>query len=224
MRARPMLTSILLIPFLLTGCAGAASSDPTSTAAAPTIRPLPDPAPTPLDSDTSADELVVTLDAIEYTHDGRTDVFTLDQAESLVALIEELTGQPPAREDIEDPRGNGDLFGTSFTWADVTVASFDGGPTSVTFLSPAVGDADVITAEGIKVGSTRAEVIAAGGWGEGDSDGDGVVDTVNLGMRAVPGTDSLSRPGEVGAEFIGLSLTGDEVDRMWTPSNDFTDL
>jgi hypothetical protein len=45
-----------------------------------------------------------------------------------------------------------------------------------------------------------------------------------LGAREVDGTQSLSNPGETGREFLGISLSGDTVERIQTPSNDFTDL
>lgn len=224
MRVRWIPTSILLLSVLLTGCAGAGSSDSTSTPPTATGAPTPDAAPSSTSAPVSAAELIVTLDAIEYRGNGGTEVLALDQAGPLVALIEQLSGLPPAQEEIEDPWGNGDVFGISYRWADVTIASLDHGPVTVTFLSPTVGDVKVKTAEGIGVGSTRAEVLAAGGWGEWDGDGDGAAELINLDMRAVPETNSLSRPGEVGAEFIGLSLNGDIVERMWSPSNDFSDL
>jgi hypothetical protein len=224
MRVRSISTSILLLALLLTGCAGAASPDPTSTPPTATGASTPEAAPSSTSAPASAAELIVTLDTIEYRENGGTEIVALDQPGPLVALIEQLSGQPPAEEEIEDPWGNGDVFGTSFRWADVTIASLDQGPVTVTFLSPTVGDAEVKTAEGIGVGSTRAEVLAAGGWGEWDGDGDGAAELINLGMRTVPETTSLSRPGEVGAEFIGLSLNGDIVERMWSPSNDFSDL
>jgi hypothetical protein len=221
-----MPTSILLLSLLLTGCASTASTDPTGTPSAPaaTDRPTPDTTPTTTTTPESAGELIVTLDAVEYRQDGRTEVLAFDQPGPLVALIEQLTGQPAVRKDIEDPWGNGDVYGTDFTWTSVSISSFDQGPMWVTFLSPMVGDANLKTAEGIAVGSTLDEVIAAGGWGEWDGDGDGLADSINLGMREVPETNSLSRPGEVGAEFIDLSLSGDTVDRISSPSNDFSDL
>ena len=226
MRARPMLTSTLLLSFLLTGCSSTASSGPTDSPSAPaaTDRPTPDATPAATSAPASDGELIVTLDAVEYRQDGRTEVVTLDQPRALVALIEELTGQRPTQKDIQDPWGNGEVVGTSFAWTSASISSFDQGPTTVTFLSPTLGDVDLTTAEGISVGATRDEVIAAGGWGESDSDGDGLADWMNLGMREVPETNSLQRPGEVGAEFIGLSMKADKVDRIWSPSNDFSDL
>jgi hypothetical protein len=221
-----MLTSTLLLSFLLTGCASTASTNPTGTPSAPaaTDGPTPDATPAPATAPASDNELIVTLDAVEYRQDGRTEVVTFDEPGALVALIEQLAGQPPTEKDIEDPWGNGDVYGTHFTWTSVSISSFDQGPTTVTFLSPTLGDVDVTTAEGIAVGATREEVIAAGGWGEWDGDGDGLADSIKLGMREVPETNSLSRPGEVGAEFINLSLSGDTVDRISSPSNDFSDL
>lgn len=226
MHARPMPTSILLLSLLLTGCTATAPTGSTNTPPPPTAtgRPTPDTAPSPTSAPATAGELIITLDAVEYRQDGRVDVLPLDQPDPLVALIEQLTGQPPIREDIEDPWGNGDVYGTLFTWSEVTLASLDPGQVTVTFSSPKIGNADVLTAEGVRVGSTLAEVLAAGGWGEWDGDGDGAADSVNIGMRAVSDTYSLSRPGEIGAEFIDLTLDGDRVDRISSPSNDFSDL
>lgn len=226
MRTRSSLTSILLLSLLLTGCAGAVSTHTTSTPSATetAAEPTPDTTPAPTSAAESAGELIVTLDAIEYTQDGRTDVFALDQPGPLVALIEQLSGQPPVQEDIEDPWGMGDVYGTRFIWADVTLASLDHGQITATFFSPEVGGADIRTVEGARVGSPLDEVRALGGWGERDSDGDGAPDAINIGMRAVPETNSLSRPGEVGAEFIDLSLKEGRIDRISSPSNDFSDL
>lgn len=158
------------------------------------------------------------------TRDGQSAAYSFSAPEPLLALIEELTGQPRTGEDYEDPWGHGDVWGTTYTWDDISVSVPKEGSAGVTVKSAKVGDIPVQTPGGIAVGASRADVLAAQGWEEWDEDGDGLADYYGIDARTVEGTESLSRPGEVGREYIVIALNGDTVSRLQTPSNDFSDL
>ena len=79
------------------------------------------------------------------------------------------------------------------------------------------------TVEGISVGSSRGEAIAAGARDGFDSDDDGVADELHIGRQEVPGTQSYLTD-DVGILFVNLRLEGDVVSSMSSAGNDFRDI
>jgi hypothetical protein len=180
------------------------------------------PSPTPT-ATVAVETLTVTLDGLLYEGGAGDESISLEDPEALLQLVEQLTGQPRTGVDIEDPWGQGDVMGVKYEWADIIVSVF-GERANLIVRTPALGDVPVSTEEGITVGSSRSEALAAGARDGWDADGDGVADFLELGAREVPGTQSLSRPGEVGIEYLSLGMKGDVVERIDLPANDFSDL
>lgn len=204
---------------MLSACA------PADTVGTPTPTAGDSAAPSPSPSAASARTLVLGVDGLAVVEgEAQTESFPLDAPESLLTLVEELTGEPRSGEDFEDPWGNGEVWGTTYTWDDITISVLKDGPASVTVLATTIGGVPVSTAGGVMVGATRDAVIAAGGWDEWDEDGDGVADHLGLDEQDVEGTQSLSRPGEVGRQFVSVALEDDLVTALRTPANDFSDL
>ena len=94
---------------------------------------------------------------------------------------------------------------------------------SVSISAPQVGGVPVRTVEGISVGSSRGEAIAAGARDGFDSDDDGVADELHIGRQEVPGTQSYLTD-DVGILFVNLRLEGDVVSSMSSAGNDFRDI
>ncbi|HEX7835525.1 MAG TPA: hypothetical protein VF479_08675, partial [Pseudolysinimonas sp.] len=88
-----------------------------------------------------------------------------------------------------------------------------------------LGGLPLQTTDGIQIGSTRAEVAALAPFdGAYDMDGDGTSDLFGLEQQTVPGTESLSFPGQPGTAFVEVQLDGDTVTVLRAPSNDYSDL
>ncbi|MDF2579569.1 MAG: hypothetical protein K0S49_1148 [Microbacterium sp.] len=216
-RLSPLLVAAALA---LTGCASEVPAASTTSSSSPAAQPSETPTPTP----TPAGVIAVGVQGIALTNGDGSKTFSFDDPEPLLAFVEELTGEPRAGEDFEDPWGNGDTWGTLYTWDDITVSVLKDGPASVTILATTVGGIPVGTASGIAIGSTRDDVLAMGGWDEWDADGDGQADYLGVDGQVVEGVESLSRPGEPGREFILVKLDGDVVAELQSPSNDFSDI
>ncbi|MDW4574154.1 hypothetical protein R8Z57_15345 [Microbacterium sp. M3] len=219
MRTR-LVAVLIAVTLALTGCAAAGPSSPATTPsmAASRATPTPTPAPTP------APLLTIGVEGLQLVTGGDTRTLAFDDPEAILAFIEDATGVPRAGEDFEDPWGNGDVWGTLFTWDDIRVSVLKDGPATVTLSGSTVGDIPVTTASGIAVGDSRDAVVAAGGWDEWDADGDGRADHLGIDGQDVAGTQSLTRPGSVGRMFVSVSLDGDIVTGLQSPSNDFSDL
>lgn len=208
---RPVVSlfALLSVSALLVGCASdAAGTGPT---ASPSTTAAPSPTPAP------ADQIaLITLDGASV--DGGS-LIDYDDSDAIIAAFTELLGASPAEAPVEGPYGavyDGYEWDSvravvQDTWTDVTVTADAPG---VTFT----------TEEGIGIGSTRAEAIAAGAEDGWDEDGDGVADHLNLGTREVPGTQSLVNPGEVGVEYILLTVEDDVVTVIRNGGNDFSDI
>jgi hypothetical protein len=167
--------------------------------------------------------VTVTLDGLTVTGDATEESAALEDPDAVLALVEELTGQARVGVDIPNPWGEGDPVGTLYEWDGVTV-SVIGERASLVVRAATVGGASFQTEQGVAVGATRAEAVAAGAWDDWDEDGDGVADYLGIGEREVPGTESLSRPGETGIEYVMLGVKGDVVEQIHVPANDFSDL
>ena len=160
-------------------------------------RGTPTPRPTPVD------ELVVGVDGITYELAGETKEFPFaDDGEELLALVEELTG---GRDRVRRSRPVEGDWGMRYSWDEISIP-VAGDTTSVSVSAPAIGGVPVVTPEGLSIGSSRDEVVAAGGRDGWDADQDGVADYMDLGEQEVPDTESLSRPGEIGILFVTVGL------------------
>ncbi|MFF2486869.1 hypothetical protein ACFVSU_10740 [Microbacterium sp. NPDC058062] len=206
---------------LLTGCA---SEEPTTAAGTSAPGASTVETPTATATPTPAPMLTVGLDGIEYTDGAAAKSLAFDDPESLLTVIEELIGEPRHGEDFEDPWGNGDVWGTTYRWTELTVSVMKDGPASIAVLAPTVGGVPVRTLGGVAVGDTRETVVAAGGWDSWDEDGDGEADYLGIDEREAQGTQSLSRPGAAGREYIVVVLDGDVVSQLQSPGNDFADI
>ncbi|MFJ6533239.1 hypothetical protein [Microbacterium sp. NPDC091662] len=204
-------TTAALLGFSLTACAPASSDGSATPAPSPSSSPATSPSPT------SADRVVeISVDGLSVD-DGA--VVAYDDPDGAVNALTDAFGSAPTEGPVEGPYGavysGYDWQGTKATVRETRidlVVSTDA--PGVIFRTP----------EGIGIGSTRAEAMAAGAADGWDEDGDGVADYLSIGVREVPGTSSLVNPGEVGVEYIDLKITGDVVSRLSTGGNDFSDI
>jgi len=216
MHRRRRLAALMVVGFVLTGCAASA----TETSPSPTAHTT-SPTPSASASPVASSVVTVTLDGL--TDPGGGTGVAFEHVDEIVTFVGELAGSAPTVSDVEDPWGNGTSIGTRYEWDDIVVTTFDG-PASVWLRSATVGETSFETAGGIAVGSTRAEAMAAGAWDVYDEDGDGVADQLGIGAREVPGMQSLSNPGSVGVEFLLLGIEDDVVTEIQVPSDDFSDI
>jgi len=212
MRSRLVLSSVAaLLGLSLTACTPATSNgSPTETPSA-TSGPAASPSPTP------ADRIIeISVDGLSV---GDGPLVTLDDPDGVVAALTDAFGSTPTEGPVEGPYSTvydgyewpGTKATVRETLIDLVVSADAPG---VIFRTP----------EGIGIGSTRAEAMAAGAVDGWDEDGDGIADYLSIGVKEVPGTSSLVNPGEVGVEYIDLKITGDVVTRLSTSGNDFSDI
>ncbi|PQZ58065.1 MULTISPECIES: hypothetical protein [unclassified Microbacterium] len=204
-------TAAVLLGFSLTACA------PASTDGSATPSPTSSPAPSPSATPTPEVRIIqISVDGLSID-DG--PVITYREPDGAVAALTDAFGSAPTEGPVEGPYGSVyagfDWEGTKATvqetYFDLVVSADAPG---VTFRTP----------EGIGIGSTRAEAMAAGAEDEWDEDGDGIADYLMIGMREAPDTVSLRHPGEVGVEYIVLKITDDTVTRLSSGGNDFADI
>lgn len=147
------------------------------------------------------------------------EIVPFEDVDGLVASFTGLFGIAPDESMVEGAYGSAY---TAYDWASVRVLVADTRAT-VTVSAKAPGVA-FITEQGIALGSTRAEALAAGAVDDWDENGDGTADYLRIGMREVPGTQSLSTPGAVGVEYLTLKITDDTVTSVSSGGNDFSDI
>jgi hypothetical protein len=208
-------TGLLGIAALVLAIAGCAPGTPTG----PTAEPEPTVSSTPEPSGPAA--VVLSLDGITVQDDAGTalESSTFDDPDATLALLSSLLGSTPTpteRPEIGSTTWEwpGVLFGTTsdeFSWFRSEAADLGGVPLQTT--------------DGIHLGSTRAEVEALSPFDlEYDMDGDGTSDLLGLEHETVPGTMSLSFPGQPGTAFVEVQLVGDSVNVLRSPSNDYSDV
>ena len=195
-----------------------------SPASAPNETPIsPESTSDPVRSPDQPDSIVFTLDGLEYTIDGDEGTVAFE-AEPMTSFLTQLTGADPQIEDVEDWWGGGTVVAHRYSWDGASFIVFDDStwaPTAIT--SPSLGGIPVSTHDGIAVGVSRERVDALDPREVWDEDGDGSFDQLGLEARTVPDTDSLSRPGERGEEFILVVISDGTVSRLQL-GNDFSDL
>lgn len=142
----------------------------------------------------------------------------------MIAAMTSLTGSSPTIEVLERYQGWGPEI-TRYQFDGIAVLSQTGTDfATVSITSATIGGSSVRTLGGIGIGSSLSDVIADGGVGEWDSDGDGDPNYYILDPVDVPGTESLTHPGQVGISFVLVRIDNDVVTEMQAPGNDFTDL
>lgn len=190
------------------------STAPTTAAptpAAPTPTSTPEPAPAVLT------RLVISLDDVSAEYTDHVDSIDYGNAAGAIALIESIAGAPVVTEVPQK------AF-TRYEWDGVQMVTSEAGQFIITIATSSVGAVPVQTAEGVAVGSSRADSVAAGATDGYDGNGDGVADSLHLGTREVPGTESLALPDAVGVEYVELRMDGDAVTHLVSPADDFHDL
>lgn len=200
-RVLGVLTAIAL---LLAGCAPTADQPVASPTASATASPTPTPTPTPEEPQPSA--ILMSLDGLTVVDDADAPLSSVlfSEPDLLIEFITQLEGAAPT---VVDNRN----FGMSYTWADASVV-VNFGLAFFRATSPAIGDLPVVTSQGIRIGSTRAEVLALGPVDPAyDGDGDGQSDYLGLEVRVRPGSESLVTPGQEGIDYIEVTFTGDLV-------------
>jgi hypothetical protein len=215
-----LLPSIGLV-LVLAGC-GLPASTPAQESS--TIPSDSSAAPTPTPTVDAAARVVVTVDSVVYEHDGRADEVFLMDGEAVVALLEQIAGEAIV-EEFDGPYDS--EGGSRYVWDGVSIAVWSYDSRGVLNIDgPTVGGIPVATAEGISVGSTRDEALAAEAFElcEYDGDGDGKPDSLAMHPEEVPDALSLCRPDAVGIEYVELGFAGDLVTRLSAPSNDFSDI
>lgn len=204
--------SVALLSLSLVAC-----GTPSTPGEAATPTPL---SSTPIDSPpaTTPDEqvILISLDGISV---DEASAVGFDAPDVLVSRLSDALGADPTEEPVEGPYG--DVY-TAYVWEGVrAVLRTSRIDISVTAETPR---ASFLTEEGIHLGSTRAEALAAGAEDGWDEDSDGIADYLNVGMREVPGTSSLVNPGEVGVEYLSLTIVDDVVVEITSGGNDFSDI
>jgi len=169
---------------------------------------------------------VVTIDGLELVDGERRESVDFEDGAAVLALLETATGEAPTMAEFEDPPGyETDLV--RYEWDGISVVTEEGGEGASSHIAVdavTAGGVPISSQEGLTIGSTRDEVVAAQGWDVWDEDGDGVADYLGVGEQEVPGTTSLSRPGETGIRYVMFSLADDVVTTINAPANDFSDL
>ncbi|MHC9045474.1 hypothetical protein ACYX8G_12870 [Microbacterium saperdae] len=201
-----------MIGLSLAACTPASNPDGAASPS-PTVSRTPSPTPTP----TPTDRIIeVSVDGLSI--DGGAAI-TYRDPDGAVALLTDAYGSAPEEGTVDAPYGG---VNSRFDWGGAWLI-VDQDLLWVQISADAPG-AMFRTPEGIGIGSTRAEAMAAGAADVWDEDGDGVADYLSIGMREVPDTQSLVHPGEVGVEYIELQITGDVVTGLRGVGNDFTDI
>jgi hypothetical protein len=207
----PVTLAALALTIVLAGCAPTGTATPT-TDPQPTVTVTPEPAADP--------ELVLGVDGIDLVDEtgAVTSRAPMTDAAAVLALITAALGPSSGFESSE--------FGDSTDWGDaVSVISNPANFAFVNFFAPDAGGYDLVTSEGITVGSPVTDVQALEYYDEDfDGDGDGVSDILGLEPREEPGTDSLSHPGDVGTSYIAAFIQDGAVWRLGSPAGDWRDV
>ena len=217
MRRRLSLTALGIAALLLAGCssAGGSSSAPSTT----TLEQTPTPTPTP-----RAAALVVSLHEVTVV-DAEGDVLgtaKLAQGDTVEALVRSVLGEPSSTtHDTTSPVG-------SARWDGVVLGTTDGASgVSVQLSAAQSGAIELRSSDGIAVGMSRPEVMAAGAeldasWT--DTDADVVHESFVSQRESVADTTSLTHPGQPGSIFVDVEVADGVVVAVRAPGDDFSDI
>jgi hypothetical protein len=224
MPTRSYLAAVVAVSLLLTGCAVPASvAKPTPTT--PSDSSSPEPALPVLDS------MFLSVDGVLLANDDDSIAGTAEYADGagLVALLTDAFGAAPVTEET------GDTWYPAIHhhWGDDAVIVSIRGPYAdgtfgdawIRITVPEYAGLAIYTDGGVMVGTDRKAVEVLAPYDTAyDGDGDGASDALGLIPTPVPGTESLSRPGEVGTAFVEVFFAGDTVTWLRSPSNDYSDV
>ena len=157
--------------------------------------------------------LELSIDAVTVLDDAGDEVASAaaNDADAVHDLLAEYLGTEPEEE-------TDDVYPiTTYKWGGVNSWS----TTGVAFLAPEAAGLELRGPNGIVVGDSADDVLAAGGE---EQTGWENYRTFAFDVREVPGTVSLERPGETGIEYISVTATDDVVTNIRVPGNDFSDL
>lgn len=193
------------------------------SACAPQTPPGGSSAPQPTPAETTEappqpEAIVVSTDGVSLVDDAGASVAEagFDDAAGVLAFLGDWVGPVPAGTTTE--------FSTVYEWTGVTLL-VNGDFATIDVTAAMAGDLDIRTADGIAVGSTRADVVALSPFDIGyDGDGDGQPDSYGLEPRPEPGTNSLTDPGAVGTTYIEAFTRDDAVWRLVSPAGDWRDV
>jgi hypothetical protein len=210
----PIVLAVLAVTIALAGCAPTGGGGPTAD-------PDPKPTVTVTPEEPTAAAAILSVDGIDVVDEAGATLegATFQDPEAMLALLAELLGSTPT------PTESPEFGTTTWEWPGVL---FGSNGEDFSWLRSEAGDLGGLplqTGEGITIGSTRAEVEALSPFDlDYDMDGDGSSDLLGLEPQPVPGTESLTFPGETGTEFIEVQVPGGEVTVLRAPSNDYSDV
>jgi len=209
-RSVPVLAVLLVA---LSACAAPAAAPPTVPESS---TQTPTPTETPLPTEQAALVLgVAGVTAIDAT--GASEIIPYTAADALIELISRTAGATPEIEST--PKGD------VYRWSQDVSIFVLGTSATVRFGVADLNGTELRTADGIEVGSTRAEVDGLSPFLiDYDGDGDGLPDTLGLEPTPEPGTESLVVPGAVGTTYVVVIFSGDTVTGLAAPAGDWRDI
>lgn len=207
MRRSPVVAALALAMFALAACSGPALA-PATSAATPTPSASPE-----------ADAIVITLDELRLIDRAEAALGRVSLRDGdVIGFLEDALGSAPTV-DTEDTYGI--VF---YEWEGVNLTPLDGERGGrVSFTAAQSNGLTLRTEEGLTVGATRDEAIAAGAEA-GYIDEETGYDILQLDTREEPGTESLERPGETGVVYVTIVVEEGIVTQIGAPGNDFSDL
>jgi hypothetical protein len=200
----------------LAACGGVAPTAAPQEASMASVTPTPTPSPTPVPT-----VLLVSVTGLAIIDSAGAVVRSIDYTDEdgTVDFLTDVIGAPPELDESFAIKGaHGHL------WPGVTCTTGRFSRAFVGIEVDSLAGLTVQTADGIHVGSTRDEVLALDPLAVYDSDGDGLTDWYGIEVVSHPGTQSLSRPGEEGIDYVQIRLSGDTVTQLYVPSSDWTDV
>jgi hypothetical protein len=138
---------------------------------------------------------------------------------ALISLLSAALGSKPSGTPAP---GGYDV--TTYDWGQVRASTFHDGSAAVWVEAPSLAGVRFEGPEGVEVGWTREQALAAGAQNLYDENGDGKADQLSIGAREVAGTKSLEDPSRTGREYVMLVMKGDTVALIISNGNDFSDL
>ena len=203
---RHVLAAAALVALALAGCT-APAPDPTADAVA---TPTADRAPA---------AIVMTLDELRLLDAGDAVLETVSVRDGdVIGFFEDALGGPAT---VSTDEGYGFDF---HDWTGIRVMPLtDGRGGWVTFTAAESSGLALRTEEGLTVGATRDQAIAAGAE-EGYVDDESGYAVLQLDTREEPGTESLERPGETGVVYVAIIVENGVVSQIGVPGNDFSDI
>jgi hypothetical protein len=209
-----LIVATATLAVLLAGCAPGTTTPPTGD-------PEPEPTETVV-TEPVASAVIVSLDGLTVVDEtgGTMQAVRFDDPPPLLFLLDELLGSTP------EPVVSEMTGASVYVWGELQYGVADGGEFS--WLRADVADIAGLpleTSQGIHLGSTCDEVEALDPFIAGDDfDGDGQDDVYGLESAPVPGTESLTYPGETGTAFIAVGCEAGAVTWLHSPSSDFGDV